>query len=297
MNSPQNLAARAGRWSARHRKTAILGWIALVVAATMIGSSVGTETLSDAEYGVGESGEADKVLADAFPEETDEVVLVESDEARPRRAPEFRAVVDEVTPSSRASRASARSRARTTRPPAAASPRTGTPPLVNFELPGAPTTRPPTPPRRPSPRSTASPRSQPRLLRRRVRRRERQRADRQRVRGGLPAGRVHLAADHADHPRPRVRRPRGRGHPAAPRRHLRRHRPRPDGSAQPDLPGRRGRVVGDPADRPRRRRRLHDVLPAPRTRGTRARAAAPRRRSTPPRRRPDGPCWSRASRC
>src|SRR5687767_342322 len=30
----RNLAARAGRWSARHRKTAILGWIAFVVLAT-----------------------------------------------------------------------------------------------------------------------------------------------------------------------------------------------------------------------------------------------------------------------
>jgi hypothetical protein len=30
MKSP-NLAARAGRWSAAHRKTAILGWILFVV--------------------------------------------------------------------------------------------------------------------------------------------------------------------------------------------------------------------------------------------------------------------------
>jgi len=96
MNSPRNLAARAGRWSARHRKTAIFGWIALVVAATMIGSAVGTETLSDAEYGVGESGQADKVLADAFPEETSEVVLVESESSAATSA-EFRALVSDVT--------------------------------------------------------------------------------------------------------------------------------------------------------------------------------------------------------
>ena len=31
----RNLAARAGRWSAQHRKTAILGWIAFVVLATV----------------------------------------------------------------------------------------------------------------------------------------------------------------------------------------------------------------------------------------------------------------------
>ena len=35
MKSP-NLAARAGRWSAGHRKTAILGWILFVVLATLI---------------------------------------------------------------------------------------------------------------------------------------------------------------------------------------------------------------------------------------------------------------------
>ena len=51
MNSSRNIAARAGRWSARHRKTAIFGWIALVVAAVMIGSAVGTETLAEEEYG------------------------------------------------------------------------------------------------------------------------------------------------------------------------------------------------------------------------------------------------------
>ena len=96
MNSSRNLAARAGRWSAAHRKTAILGWIALVVAATMIGSAIGTETLSDAEYGVGESGEADKALAAAFPEESSEAVLVQS-EGLAATDPEFRSVVDEVT--------------------------------------------------------------------------------------------------------------------------------------------------------------------------------------------------------
>ncbi len=101
MNPPRNFAARAGRWSAAHRKSAILGWIVLVVATTMIGSSIGTETLSDAEYGVGESGQADTTLAEAFPEESGEVVLVES-EKLDATAPEFRAVVHEVTQELRA---------------------------------------------------------------------------------------------------------------------------------------------------------------------------------------------------
>ena len=36
----KNVAARMGRWSARHRKTAIFGWLAFVVAAFAIGMAV-----------------------------------------------------------------------------------------------------------------------------------------------------------------------------------------------------------------------------------------------------------------
>ena len=32
-----SLAARAGRWSARHKKTAIFGWLAFVLIATVLG--------------------------------------------------------------------------------------------------------------------------------------------------------------------------------------------------------------------------------------------------------------------
>src|SRR5205807_8275893 len=37
----RNLAARMGRWSANHRKTAIFGWLAFVIAAFVIGTAVG----------------------------------------------------------------------------------------------------------------------------------------------------------------------------------------------------------------------------------------------------------------
>jgi len=33
----RNVAALAGRWSARHRRTAVLGWLAFVVVAFVIG--------------------------------------------------------------------------------------------------------------------------------------------------------------------------------------------------------------------------------------------------------------------
>src|SRR5215213_2633295 len=75
----QNLAARAGRWSAQHRKRAILGWIAFVVLATVVGGAVGQRMLADEDSGNGESRAADQAIAAAgFPEKTDEQVLVQA---------------------------------------------------------------------------------------------------------------------------------------------------------------------------------------------------------------------------
>jgi uncharacterized membrane protein YdfJ with MMPL/SSD domain len=54
-----NLAARAGRWSASHRKLAILGWLAFVLAAAVIGGIAGMNYQRDEDLGTGESGRAD----------------------------------------------------------------------------------------------------------------------------------------------------------------------------------------------------------------------------------------------
>jgi RND superfamily putative drug exporter len=96
MNSPRNLAARAGRWSARHPWKAILTWFAFVIAAVMIGGTVGTDTISDEEYGVGESGAADRAISDAFPNEDNETVLVQSEDGVTADDPGFRATVEDV---------------------------------------------------------------------------------------------------------------------------------------------------------------------------------------------------------
>jgi uncharacterized membrane protein YdfJ with MMPL/SSD domain len=96
MDSPRNLAARAGRWSAQHRKKAILGWLAFVIAAIVIGGSVGTRTLDDADFGVGESGRADDAISDHFPDRGSESVLVQSRHGVRRDDPRFRTVVREV---------------------------------------------------------------------------------------------------------------------------------------------------------------------------------------------------------
>jgi uncharacterized membrane protein YdfJ with MMPL/SSD domain len=93
----RNPAARAGRWSAQHRARAIIGWLAFVVLAVMVGGSVGTESIEDEDLGVGESREADQVVADAFPENGSETVLIQSaDAGATADQPAFRAVVKDV---------------------------------------------------------------------------------------------------------------------------------------------------------------------------------------------------------
>jgi RND superfamily putative drug exporter len=93
---PGNLAARAGRRSAHHRKRAILGWLAFVIVAFALGSATGTKELEPSQYGVGESGRADKTVDDAFPDQAAEQVLVQSRENETARDPEFQRAVDDV---------------------------------------------------------------------------------------------------------------------------------------------------------------------------------------------------------
>src|SRR5215208_19359 len=73
-----NLAAAAGSWSARHKRVAIWGWLGFVLAAFLIGGSVGQRYLTEAEMGNGESGRAMHAYDNAdFPEAALEQVLVQ----------------------------------------------------------------------------------------------------------------------------------------------------------------------------------------------------------------------------
>ncbi|HKU56916.1 MAG TPA: MMPL family transporter [Gaiellaceae bacterium] len=91
-----NIAARAGRWSAAHWKTATFGWLALVAAATAAGMLVGTNKLGDGAMGTGGTAKAQRILADAgFERPAAESVLVQSKTER-ASSPRFRAVVDSV---------------------------------------------------------------------------------------------------------------------------------------------------------------------------------------------------------
>jgi uncharacterized membrane protein YdfJ with MMPL/SSD domain len=95
MQPSRNIAARAGRWSAQHRKTALLGWIAFVILAFVVGGKIGMNTLTNEQTGVGESGAADRIVADAYPKRVDEMVLIQSTTLK-TEDPAFRAVVDDV---------------------------------------------------------------------------------------------------------------------------------------------------------------------------------------------------------
>src|SRR3954454_22822112 len=94
----RNLAARAGHWSARHRKTAIFGWLGFVVIAFVLGGAIGTKTLADEETGNGESRLADTAISKAdFPDSDDEQVLITArDKDLKAGDPAFKSGVDTV---------------------------------------------------------------------------------------------------------------------------------------------------------------------------------------------------------
>jgi uncharacterized membrane protein YdfJ with MMPL/SSD domain len=94
---PRNLAARAGRWSAAHRKTAVIGWILFVVLATVIGGKVGQDNLEPSAMGNGESKRGDMIVADAgFPETIGERVLIQGKGSVKSTHPEVTAAVKDV---------------------------------------------------------------------------------------------------------------------------------------------------------------------------------------------------------
>ena len=91
----RNLAARMGRWSAAHWKTATFGWLAFVVVAFALGGAVGTKTIDPDEPGPGESGRMDRILDEGFKQPAGESVLVQSERLQ-TNDPAFRAAIDDV---------------------------------------------------------------------------------------------------------------------------------------------------------------------------------------------------------
>ena len=75
---PTNLAARMARWSAHHRKTAIFGWLAFVIALFAVSIVSPMKTIIFEKSGPGESGRAEKILYDDFRRPAGEEVLIQS---------------------------------------------------------------------------------------------------------------------------------------------------------------------------------------------------------------------------
>ena len=92
-----NIAARMGRWSASHWKTAVFGWLAFVAIAFMVGANVGMKNLKDEDYSTGQSHKADLILKQGFPQSDPqtEFVLVQSSKLTVNAAA-FRSTVNDV---------------------------------------------------------------------------------------------------------------------------------------------------------------------------------------------------------
>jgi RND superfamily putative drug exporter len=137
---PLPLAARAGRWSARHRRTAIFGWLLFVVLATVLGGAVGQRNVPQAEMGSGESRRGDMIVdAAGFPEQTREQILVQGKGRVTAQGPEVTAAVEDLV--GRLERIEGVSRIRSSLDPserAGTVSRDGRSVVVNFSLPGEP---------------------------------------------------------------------------------------------------------------------------------------------------------------
>ena len=103
LKQSNNIAARMGRWSASHWKTAVFGWLAFVVIAVAVGGAVGTKQIDQQDANVGQAHQADQILKQAGfqADPQTEIVLVQSkqlDDRRPglpgdgqgRRSPRWR---------------------------------------------------------------------------------------------------------------------------------------------------------------------------------------------------------------
>jgi uncharacterized membrane protein YdfJ with MMPL/SSD domain len=94
-----HLAARMGRWSASHWKTAVFGWLAFVIAAFYVGGMVaGMKTIKTQDSNVGQAHRADDILKNSAFKQTDpqtELVLISSTKLTVG-APAFRATVQDV---------------------------------------------------------------------------------------------------------------------------------------------------------------------------------------------------------
>ncbi|MGB6579392.1 MAG: MMPL family transporter [Streptosporangiaceae bacterium] len=132
---------RMAGWSVRHRKTAVFGWLLLVVAAVVIGQKIGTSNINS--YDPGQAGRAERVLNEPVVQQPDsESVLVQGRSASQtyRNDPQMREAVRQVVAALRARpHAAADIQSPLSRPGlVSAGPGGGRSALVTFNVAGAP---------------------------------------------------------------------------------------------------------------------------------------------------------------
>nr|WP_329952123.1 MMPL family transporter [Streptomyces sp. BE303] len=96
MKTKLGMAAAMGAWSARHRKTAVFGWLIFVVAAAFLGGLHGSTQVKESEAMPGQVSRAAKILDDAgLKSPASETVLIQS-ATLTSEAPAFRTTVEQV---------------------------------------------------------------------------------------------------------------------------------------------------------------------------------------------------------
>ena len=95
LGKSKHLAARMGRWSAGHWKTATFGWLAFVLVAFALGGMLTMKSSDPNAPGPGESGRVDKILDNGFKQPAGESVLIQSGSLR-ADDPAFAATVTDV---------------------------------------------------------------------------------------------------------------------------------------------------------------------------------------------------------
>jgi len=97
-----HLAARAARWSVRHRKLAVIGWLVGIALAMVLGTIAGTHKLGNDDYGTGEDARAQHILHDHGYVATDsENILIQrrapaADETALLADPQIRAALTDI---------------------------------------------------------------------------------------------------------------------------------------------------------------------------------------------------------
>ena len=98
LKQSKNIAARMGRWSASHWKTATFGWLAFVIASFAVGIAVPMQMIEKKDAAVGEAGKANKILDEAFDLDKNgqgELVIIQS-KTKTVDDPAFRATINDT---------------------------------------------------------------------------------------------------------------------------------------------------------------------------------------------------------